>query len=377
MSSIELLVGPWNTSSQSLSAWLALQAAGLRFETLRLDTADPEVAKQITEWSPSGRLPVLRYDGEPVAWELWAIFELAAEHDPGLWPGDPAERVRARSIAAEALGLTAFQTFLPMDFAGRFAPPAQLLRSAARQADRLRAIWSECRKQAEKAGPFLFGRFGLVDAAMVPLAARFRTYALPMEPIVQAYVEALLSLDAVLAWERLAVAERGTVPEAGVTVPTHPVGTAGTAAPPPSDASAPAEAAVRSESAEQLAMEDGRQSAAAFGGNSPVAPPAAAAATGDAETAPPVDVVPSTEARAARRPVFSGGLFRRRPVATPVGTEPLQPPPSSASAPQPETLRPLADGSGARPAQDSGSRPREVVRSPAVKPIGVAARRRR
>jgi len=401
MSAYELLIGPWNISSHSLAAWLALQAAGMEFVTQRLDTGDPDVARQIEELSPGGRLPVLRRDGVPVAWELWGIFEFAAERAPELWPAGPEDRARARSITAEVLGFSAFQTFLPMDFTGRFDPPAALLRPVEREAARLRALWAECRERAGDTGLFLFGDFGLVDAAMVPFAARFRTHGLPLGPVEQTYVETLLALDAVLFWEEQARAERAEPaaarPKAAAPrlaagpalasggSPTRP----GSGVAPPPGVSQPAPAP---------AAPSARGTAAAGPGTSAERP-----ATVPPVAAPPVDAVPPSQppgngdpssrqpaaaseadAEAAsppRRPLFGkGGLFRRRTAPQTIGGFGPLPlgPTALPDAPLPETLRRIAPeppaASGEEP--QTGS-PRPVERTPPVKPIGIAARRRR
>lgn len=399
MAGFELIIGPWNTSSHSLAAWLALQAAGLRFETVRLDTGDPEVAAAIGDWSPGG-LPVLRHEGAPVAWELWGIFEFAAERAPELWPKDREDRARARSITAEVLGFSAFQTFLPMDFTGRFDPPAVLLRPVEREAARLRALWAECRERTGDTGPFLFGDFGLVDAAMVPFAARFRTHGLPLGPVEQTYVETLLALDAVLFWEEQARAERAEPAAARPTAATRPA-----AGPPLVPGGAPARRGAGSAPAPGLsqpapapAAPSARGTAAPGPGTSPERPatvPPVAAPPGDAvpPSQPPGNGDPSSRQPAAaseadteaapppRRPLFGkGGLFRRRgaPETTggfgPLPLGPTAPP----GAPLPETLRRIAPETPAASGEEpqTGS-PRAVERTPPVKPIGIGLRRRR
>lgn len=408
MAAVELVIGPWNSSSRSLAAWLALQAAAMDFRTLRLDTGDPEVARRISDWSPSGELPVLRHDGVPVAWELWPIFELAAERDRRLWPQEPTLRARARSLVAEVLGFVEFETFLPMDFTGRFGPPAVLLRAAARQAERLRTIWREAMAE-QRSGPFLFGSFGLVDAAMVPLAARFRTYALPLEPPERDYVEALLSLDAVLWWQEQAQAERGHLAEGAGKAEVSPsmaatemvartgLGTAeGTARPnemflrkdpvgplPPVVAEAPRQVAA-------VLPAEQRSPVPVPPARTPAATAEKPAASGEA-VAPPVEPGPAAALPSGiageeggtpppRRPLFGGGgLFRR-------ATAPARTPQAPPSAPEATPVAPsLAPSDTSREA--TGSRegsapplptpgPRSPERLSPVKPIGVAFRRR-
>lgn len=397
MARFELIIGPYNTSSHSLAAWLALHAAGLDFTTVRLETADPAVAASIHEWSPSGRLPVLRRDGIAMAWELSAILEFAAEQAPKLWPHEPAERARARSIAAEAMGLSAFQTFLPMDFTGRFAPPAALLRPVAREAERLRAIWAECRERVGDAGPFLFGEFGLVDAVMVPLAARFRTHSLKLAPIEQMYVETLLALDAVLFWEAQARAERaGLVPAQPVAPPAGRAAEISQSAdaavsqaavvsapPPPPSQPLPALAQTLGPAETPLgSMQPAPASTAADTLAPAEAQPATSPPTHTDERPQPAGEVdaPKTEPP-SRRPLFGQGrLFRRRtPPETKAGFGPLPLGPTTLpGTPRPETLRPIAATAPAASKDEAPSpsaKPDE--RTSLVKPIGAGLRRRR
>ena len=71
---------------------------------------------------------------------------------------------------------------------------------------RIDAMWSE--QLASSGGPFLFGEFGAVDAYYAPVAARIRTYALPLSAPAQAYVERLWASPGVSAWVSDALAEQ-------------------------------------------------------------------------------------------------------------------------------------------------------------------------
>ena len=57
-------------------------------------------------------------------------------------------------------------------------------------------------------GPFLAGSaFTAVDAFYAPVAFRVRTYGLDVGPVGQAWVDHMLALPAMLAWEKAALAE--------------------------------------------------------------------------------------------------------------------------------------------------------------------------
>ena len=86
--------------------------------------------------------------------------------------------------------------------AGVLAAEADLRRDLAR----IDAMWRG--QLAASAGPFLFGEFGAVDAYYAPVAARVRTYALPLSAPAQAYVERLWASPGVSAWVSDALAER-------------------------------------------------------------------------------------------------------------------------------------------------------------------------
>ena len=109
-----------------------------------------------------------------------------------MWPADPRARALARSISAEMhSGFAALRTFLPMDFTARFGPPGRLLTPVAadiepdrRDLDRVPA------RATARAGPFLFGAFTIADAMFAPVCSRFTTYAVPLDPLAQAYVDA-------------------------------------------------------------------------------------------------------------------------------------------------------------------------------------------
>ena len=71
------------------------------------------------------------------------------------------------------------------------------------QADinRIMAIWRDCRARfGDKNGDFLFGRFGIADAAFAPVVTRFRTYRVELEADADAYCERIMALPAMQEW---------------------------------------------------------------------------------------------------------------------------------------------------------------------------------
>ena len=72
---------------------------------------------------------------------------------------------------------------------------------------RIAEIWRECRARFGAGGDFLFGGFGVADAMFAPIASRFTTYAVGLDPVSQAYVDAVLARPAMQAWYEAARAE--------------------------------------------------------------------------------------------------------------------------------------------------------------------------
>jgi glutathione S-transferase len=93
-----------------------------------------------------------------------------------------------------------------MDIMGRFKDHPG---PEAAQADiaRIQALWEECRNRFGKGGPFLFGQFSIADAMFAPVVTRFVTYDVKTSPTVQTYMDAVLSLPAMIEWQDCAKAE--------------------------------------------------------------------------------------------------------------------------------------------------------------------------
>mgnify|MGYP000137240762 FL=1 len=76
---------------------------------------------------------------------------------------------------------------------------------------RIDQMWSEA--LARSGGPYLFGDFGAVDGYFAPVAARARTYGLPLSPAASAYAQRLLAAPGPAAWIADALQEHEFVPE--------------------------------------------------------------------------------------------------------------------------------------------------------------------
>ncbi len=212
---MQLYIGNKNYSSWSLRPWLLMTQAGIPFEerTLRLDWADGSPFKTtLLAIAPTGRVPLLVDDGFAV-WDSLAIAEYLAEAFPQkhLWPADPKQRARARSLCAEMHGgFGALRNAFPMNIEASLADAGQRALAgndaARRDVRRIDAMFDEA--LAASGGPFLFGAgFGIADAYFAPVCTRIRTYGLPVGARARAYVDHVLGLPSFRAWEAAALAE--------------------------------------------------------------------------------------------------------------------------------------------------------------------------
>jgi glutathione S-transferase len=200
---MKLVIGDKNLSTWSLRPWVLMRHADIPFEEHALLFEQPDFHDVVAKLSPSRRVPVL-HDRDLVVHDSLAICEYLAERFPekSLWPRDPADRARARSLACEMhAGFAAMRNELSMDVVARNVRGE---RSSEAEADleRVREIWSKAQ------GPFLFGAFSIADAMFAPVVWRFLSYDVPVaDATARAYYETMLALPAMKEWERGARAE--------------------------------------------------------------------------------------------------------------------------------------------------------------------------
>ncbi len=194
-----LVIGNKNYSSWSLRPWLAMKTLGMAFEEKRIALDQADTKAQILKYNPAGKVPCL-IDGELAVWDSLAILEYLAERRPELWPSDPAQRARARSLSAEMhSGFAKLRTRMPMNVRNRYPGKGRTPEVDA-DIQRIIAIWEAANE------PFLFGAFSAADAMFAPVVLRFRTYEPPLPPASRAYLEAVLALPAMKEW--IAAAEQ-------------------------------------------------------------------------------------------------------------------------------------------------------------------------
>jgi glutathione S-transferase len=202
-----LVVANKNYSSWSMRPWVLLTELRIAFDEVQVKLGEGFAAR-IAPWSPSGKVPVLWVDSEPV-WDSLAIAETVAELHPdrGVWPADPAARRLARSVCAEMhSGFGALRSAMPMNIRGSY-PGCGMSAEVRRDIDRIVALWAQCRARHGAGGDLLFGAFSAADAFYAPVVMRFMTYAPELPDEARAYCDAVKRLASVRAWMEAGRAE--------------------------------------------------------------------------------------------------------------------------------------------------------------------------
>lgn len=207
-----MIVGTKNWSSWSLRPWLALRATGVAFDEIVIPLRQPDSRANIRRLTGCDMVPVLRIeDGGTVetVFDSLAICETLAERHPEaqLWPVSAHARAQARSIsAAMHSGFAPLRATLPMEFARRLPTP-ELAGDVAEDIERITRLWRDALGRYGGEDGFLFGRFSIADCMYAPVASRFTTYGIALEPVLAAYCERIFALPAMKDWHAAAEAE--------------------------------------------------------------------------------------------------------------------------------------------------------------------------
>jgi glutathione S-transferase len=202
---LALYIGNKNYSSWSMRPWVLMRSLGIPFEERLRPFHTNRGDGVFTQFSPSGRVPLL-LDGELRIWDSLAIAEYLAEQHAGVWPTDVAARAWARSAAAEMhSSFSALRNECSMTVGVRVRLHEHTAPLVA-DLQRLAALWQD--GLARHGGPFLAGgAFGAVDAFFAPVATRVQTYSLPLPRDCMDYVERLLAHPPVQEWIEAGIAE--------------------------------------------------------------------------------------------------------------------------------------------------------------------------
>jgi len=208
-----LTISSRNYSSWSLRGWLLCRLAGLDLAEEMVSIDAPGQRAELLLLSPSVLVPRLTHEGASV-WDTLAIAEYLNERFPaaGLYPSDPLARAHCRSISGEIhSGFHNLRSALPMNLKAHHRS-FRVFAGAKPDIERIQTIWRDCLDRY--GGPWLFGASPTVaDAMFAPVATRFTTYAVPLDPLSQAYVETITAWPLIQEWTRAALAEPEEVEE--------------------------------------------------------------------------------------------------------------------------------------------------------------------
>jgi glutathione S-transferase len=212
MATATLSLSSKNYSSWSFRAWLIARMSGVKFKEVIVPPGDTAARAEILLLSPSILVPCLTYDGVRV-WDTLAIAEFLNEVAPkaGLLPKGRAERAHCRSICGEMhSGFVSLRSALPMNLKGQFKD-FKVWSKAQSDIERITAIWREC--LGAYGGPWLFGDFSIADAMYAPVATRFQTYDVKLDPVCAAYAKRILAHPFVVEWIEAAKLEKEEIEE--------------------------------------------------------------------------------------------------------------------------------------------------------------------
>jgi glutathione S-transferase len=201
MNTPTLVIGNKNYSSWSLRPWILMKTLGLAFTEQLIPMFDENWDAAVATVSPSRKVPVLIDDGHAV-WETMAIMEYLHDKHPdaGVWPADRLARAMARSAANEMHGgFGGLRSAMPMN-TRKVLPRRGRNEASHKDIARICELWNTCRGGYGRGGNFLFGAFCAADAMYAPVASRFMTYAVELDPVSQAYVDAVMALPAMQEW---------------------------------------------------------------------------------------------------------------------------------------------------------------------------------
>jgi glutathione S-transferase len=214
---MKLIIANKLHSSWSLRPWMLLTHFGIPFEEILINFGptfdDPAWKARVAAYTPAGKVPALN-DGDIHVWESLAIMEYIADTRPDLaiWPRDRAARAMARSVSSEMhSGFSALRNACPMNLGFRH-PPKDRGPGVAADVARITQIWNEARAKFGADGPFLFGQFTAADAMFAPVTIRFRGYGIGVDPVSEAYIDAVQAMPAFQKWKAAALEETWIIP---------------------------------------------------------------------------------------------------------------------------------------------------------------------
>ena len=216
MAEATLTISSKNYSAWALRGWLLCKMAGLKFDEEMLPWDDPSVRAELMLLSPSFLVPKLTHKSIEI-WDTLAIAEYLREAKPKarLFPTDPVARAHCRAICGEMhSGFANLRSALPMNLKASY-PSFKVWAGAQADIDRITAIWRACLES--HGGPFLYGeKPTAADAMYAPVATRFTTYSLKLDPVCEAYRVTIMDWEPLKEWIEAAKAEPDEMEELDV-----------------------------------------------------------------------------------------------------------------------------------------------------------------
>ncbi len=200
-----LITANRNYSSWSLRPWLLMTALGIPFEDRLVPFSQVDNYDAFRAFSPTGQVPLLQ-DGDRVIWDSLGITLYLADRHQGIWPSEEAAKAWAQCAVSEMHGgFSALRHDCTMNVGVR-VKPRTMSAALSRDVGRISELWAQGLDQF--GGPFLAGQyFTAVDAFFGPVAFRARTYGLDVGRAGQTWVDHMLMLPPMLAWEKDALNE--------------------------------------------------------------------------------------------------------------------------------------------------------------------------
>lgn len=200
-----LITANRNYSSWSLRAWLLMTVLNIPFEDRLEPFTQASNYGSFRSFSPTGQVPLLQ-DGDRTIWDSLGITLYLADRHGGVWPINEEAKAWAQSAVTEMhASFSALRNDCTMNIGVRVKPKT-MSDALQRDVGRIAELWAE--GMDSFGGPFLGGaRFSAVDAFFAPVAFRVRTYGLDVGRAGQAWVDHMLALPAMRAWEKDALKE--------------------------------------------------------------------------------------------------------------------------------------------------------------------------
>jgi glutathione S-transferase len=212
MGKANLTLSSRNYSSWSLRGWLLVKFSGLPFTEEMVAVDDANARAELLLLSPSILVPHLTHNNVSV-WDTLAIAEYLNEIRPKarLLPASIEARAHCRAVCGEMhSGFAALRSALPMNLKSHMAS-FKIWTRAQHDIERITEIWRGCIDKY--GGPYLFGERSVADAMYAPVATRFATYSVALDPVSQAYCDLLLSMPEMIEWTAKAQEEPEDIDE--------------------------------------------------------------------------------------------------------------------------------------------------------------------